>query len=138
MKLNIQEILDSCIGKYLVLTEVKYEWKYWESDRKNSKSASDVYINYHNTDVNIELWEEYVNEYIHSSKDERTKHSLIEKSLKKYKILSIKPNVEEDGNEITWFLEFRLEGFKKSKSGYFHILGNETFEIEIIENDKQN
>lgn len=130
MSLNIQEILDSCIGKYLLLTEVKYKWKYWESDRKNSKSTSSIFTNYHTTNVDTDEWEGYVNKYIHSSGDERTKHSLVEKSVEKYKILSITPFVEEDEIERTWFLNFRLEDYKGSRSGYFHILGNETFEIE--------
>lgn len=126
MQLNIQEILDALIGKHLLLTKIKYKWKYWESDRKNSKSASVIYTHYHTVDVDIEIWEEYVNKYIHSSKNERTKHFFIEKSLEKYKILSIDTFRNED-DESAPTLEIQLEGFS---ARYFFITLDQTFEVE--------
>lgn len=127
MQLNIQEILDSCIGKYLILTKVKYQWKYWESERKNAKSATQKFSNYHTSNVDVDQWDEYTNKYLISKDDARTKYSFIEKNIEKYKILSIDTFRNEDDEESDPILEFQLEGFK---SKYFFIRLDQTFEIE--------
>jgi hypothetical protein len=129
MLINLQKELDELIGKYLVLTEVKYQWQYWESERKNSKSAKEKYINHHNSNVIIDPWEDYINKYLSWSKGERTELTLIEMNIQKYKILEVHifNEEDEDGIRTPFIIEFKLEGFKNS--GHFSINGNETLEI---------